>query len=231
MRRPIAGGRTRQLHAWAAAQHGRRVARRAPHVSNRRASGAVTAAAVSPALSGWRKATVERNDDEDEIALSRPPFPCCRHQLRRSLVFPIQPEPTRYRGVVARARCRGHGRNDPLPVRQIQRCIRPMRQSSTTQARHHLASGRDVRDAARRAVSVVACSRRAWRRTRRAGAKASGSSGFRLPSRRAMASRLKVRSAPWRQSGPTFYGVYWPVNAGRADADRLHDVIRFGYAK
>src|SRR5882757_3978690 len=57
------------------------------------------------------------------------------------------------------------GRNDPLLVRQVRRSIRPARQSGAAQAGQHMASGRDVYDAARRAVSVVASGRRAWCRT------------------------------------------------------------------
>ncbi len=63
------------------------------------------------------ESAVERSDEENEIALSRSPLRCCGHQLRGSLVFPVQPEPARHRRVVARAWCRGHVRNDPLLVR------------------------------------------------------------------------------------------------------------------
>ncbi|MGF7137196.1 hypothetical protein P3T40_008709 [Paraburkholderia sp. EB58] len=55
-----------------------------------------------------------------------------------------------------------HIRNDPLLVRQVRRWICAMRQSGAAQAAQHMASGRDVRDATRRAVSVVASGRRAW---------------------------------------------------------------------
>lgn len=47
------------------------------------------------------EAAVECRDEEEKIPLSRLPLSRRRHQLRGSLVFPVQPEPARHRGVVA----------------------------------------------------------------------------------------------------------------------------------
>ena len=98
------------------------------------------------------------------------------------------------------------GRNDPLLVRQVRRSIRPARQSGAAQAGQHMASGRDVYDAARRAVSVVVSGRRAWCRTRRAGAKAArqGCSKALLPESAAFkpgAAQNRYRPAAQLSSG------------------------------
>jgi phosphoglycolate phosphatase-like HAD superfamily hydrolase len=45
---------------------------------------------------------VECSDEESEIGVSRSPLPCRRHQLRGSLVFPVQPEPARSWQVIVR---------------------------------------------------------------------------------------------------------------------------------
>ncbi len=51
-------------------------------------------------------------------------------------------------------------------------CGNPSRQGCPAQAGQHLAPGRDVRDAARRALPAVARGRRTWRRTRYPAAEA-----------------------------------------------------------
>lgn len=136
-------------------------------------------------------------------------FPAVVISWARSLVLPVQSEPVWPRGIVARAWCRGHVRNNPLPGRQVRRCTQ-----CAKAARRKPGSISHFDEMfvtlAQRAVSVVARARRAWRAP---NSTCWSKSVAASPQQSAFFGGYCAGTRRRAQSLPTSYAVIRPANA------------------